>query len=213
VNTRKVLVLGSTAMIVLFTTLMGALWAANGQDEPAPPPAHDAHDHGKDAVTQEADAAAPADASGKTMEHGAMACPAMSGGSDKVDCQARLAAVLKSLDTVEQAINTHDSKTALAKLAQARDVLTGMQKSMLTGSIVNVRCPIMGNPIDPAKTSETLTRTFKGKNIAFCCAGCPAEWDKLTDEQKDRKLAVAYPAQTGEKRESVTADTCKSHCK
>jgi hypothetical protein len=34
----------------------------------------------------------------------------------------------------------------------------------------------------------TLTREFKGQKVAFCCGGCPAAWDKLTDEQRRAKL-------------------------
>ncbi|MDY7011970.1 MAG: hypothetical protein SVV80_14665 [Planctomycetota bacterium] len=58
-----------------------------------------------------------------------------------------------------------------------------------TAEFVNVRCPIMGTPIDPAKVPDNLTREYKGKKVAFCCAGCPVEWDKLTDAERDAKLA------------------------
>ena len=55
----------------------------------------------------------------------------------------------------------------------------------------NAHCPIMtGSAIDPAKVTADLTRTHKGKKVAFCCAGCPAAWDKLTDAEKDAKLAA-----------------------
>jgi hypothetical protein len=52
----------------------------------------------------------------------------------------------------------------------------------------NDHCPIMGTPIDPAKVPEGLTREFKGQKVAFCCAGCPAAWDKLSDAEKEAKL-------------------------
>ena len=61
-------------------------------------------------------------------------------------------------------------------------------------AFVNARCPIMGTPIDPAKVPAELTRTYKGQQVAFCCAGCPTEWDELSDEEKDAKLAAAMPA-------------------
>ena len=61
---------------------------------------------------------------------------------------------------------------------------------------VNVRCPIMGTQLDLANVPEALARVYKGKKVAFCCAGCPAAWDKLTDEQKDAKLAAVLPAGT-----------------
>jgi len=53
---------------------------------------------------------------------------------------------------------------------------------------VNTKCPIMGGKIDPANVPAKLTRMFKGQKVGFCCGGCPAKWDKLTDEQKEAKL-------------------------
>ena len=53
---------------------------------------------------------------------------------------------------------------------------------------VNDRCPIMGGKIDPANVPDALTRQFKGQKVGFCCGGCPAAWDKLTDAQKEAKL-------------------------
>ena len=53
----------------------------------------------------------------------------------------------------------------------------------------NVRCPIMNTPLDVAKVPASLTRSYKGKNVAFCCAACPTAWDKLSDTDKDAKLA------------------------
>jgi len=55
-------------------------------------------------------------------------------------------------------------------------------------AFANTKCPIMGGAIDPAKVPESLTRVYKGKEIAFCCAMCPGQWDKLTDAQKDARL-------------------------
>ena len=60
-------------------------------------------------------------------------------------------------------------------------------------AVVNVRCPIMNNPVDPKKVPDTLYRKYKGQGIGFCCPGCPAAWDALTDSQKAEKLAKAMP--------------------
>lgn len=54
----------------------------------------------------------------------------------------------------------------------------------------NTRCPIMNSPIDPSAVTPALTRTYKGKVVAFCCNVCPPQWDKLTDAQKGAKLAA-----------------------
>ena len=34
---------------------------------------------------------------------------------------------------------------------------------------------------------------YKGHRVAFCCAGCPAMWDKLSDAEKKAKLSKAAP--------------------
>lgn len=60
---------------------------------------------------------------------------------------------------------------------------------------VNVKCPIMKGDIDPAKVTDATTREFNGQKVAFCCGGCPAQWDKLSDKEKQAKLdAVKTPA-------------------
>ena len=55
-------------------------------------------------------------------------------------------------------------------------------------SFANAKCPIMGSIINPDKVAEDLIRSYKSQKIAFCCAGCPADWDKLSDLEKDVKL-------------------------
>ena len=67
----------------------------------------------------------------------------------------------------------------------AEDATTAQE----TVEFVNVRCPIMDTPIDLAKVPESLIREHKGKKVAFCCTGCPVAWDKLSDAEKDAKLA------------------------
>ena len=59
------------------------------------------------------------------------------------------------------------------------------------GVYANTRCPMMGSKIDPKRLTANLTRTHNGKKVGFCCAGCPAAWDKLTDTQTAAKLAKA----------------------
>ena len=54
--------------------------------------------------------------------------------------------------------------------------------------VVNARCPIMGGA---AKAS--LTRDYKGQKVGFCCGMCPGQWDKLTDAEKQAKLARVVP--------------------
>ncbi len=53
---------------------------------------------------------------------------------------------------------------------------------------VNAICPMMGTTIDPTKVTESLTRVYEGKKVAFCCGECTGPWDKLTDDEKAAKL-------------------------
>ncbi len=56
------------------------------------------------------------------------------------------------------------------------------------GEFANVTCPMMNSPIKPEKVTPELTRVYKGQKVAFCCAECLPEWDKLSDEKKDAAL-------------------------
>ena len=58
-------------------------------------------------------------------------------------------------------------------------------------TFANATCPMMGSPIDPENVVPELVRLHKGKKVAFCCGGCPAAWDKLSEAQKDAKLQKA----------------------
>jgi hypothetical protein len=58
-------------------------------------------------------------------------------------------------------------------------------------AVVNTKCPITGGALSSDGVAENLTRDYKGQKIGFCCDGCPAEWDKLTDAAKDAELAKA----------------------
>jgi hypothetical protein len=102
-------------------------------------------------------------------------------------------AIEKALKAVEQG----DTKTALAELNKAK--MMAAEISLALGKLVkpkfaNARCPMMGSPIDPNKVTEDLIRDYKGQKVAFCCPGCPAQWDELTDARKAAKLAEAQEA-------------------
>jgi hypothetical protein len=58
-------------------------------------------------------------------------------------------------------------------------------------AFANTKCPMMGSRIDASKVTPALTREFKGQKVAFCCGGCPAAWDKLSDAEKQAKLDAA----------------------
>ena len=103
-----------------------------------------------------------------------------------------LAAALKSIDAATKLVEQDKKELALAELAKARGLVAKSHKAMAAGSgpkFVNVRCPIMGSAIRPDKVTAALTRTLNGRKVAFCCGGCPGAWDKLSDADKEAKLA------------------------
>ena len=104
----------------------------------------------------------------------------------------QLPAVLKSIDEAVGAVEAGDSKAALNELHKAKKLIAAVNEAIgryIKPKFVNNRCPVMGTPIKPGKVTKNLIREFKGQKVAFCCARCPAKWDKLTDTEKQAKLA------------------------
>jgi len=103
----------------------------------------------------------------------------------------RLGEATKALEAAEKAVEAGDKKAALTAIAKARALLTppaSEKPKAEQAGILNARCPMMGTKLDSGRVPEKLTREFQGKRIGFCCAGCPAAWDALRDEQKQEKL-------------------------
>jgi hypothetical protein len=102
--------------------------------------------------------------------------------------------VMLSVDKATKAIESGDKTTALAELKKAQKMLITIYEAIgkhVKPQFSNNRCPIMGSPINPEKVTKNLIRDYKGQKVAFCCAGCPSTWDKLTIAQKQAKLAKA----------------------
>ena len=66
--------------------------------------------------------------------------------------------------------------------------LTGCasQNKTTAAAPVNAKCPMSGKPVD-----NTHTVSYKGQTVGFCCGNCPSSWAKLSDADKDAKLAAA----------------------
>lgn len=65
---------------------------------------------------------------------------------------------------------------------------SGSQNGTQAGAsmgFVNARCPMRPDCTNPLSTSTD----YKSQNVGFCCAGCVGQWNKLTDEQRDERLA------------------------
>jgi hypothetical protein len=99
---------------------------------------------------------------------------------------------LVSLGEALKAIQSGDRETELAKLISATQTLITVYDALGTQvrpQFANsLSCPIMGSPIDINMVDESLTRDYAGRKVAFCCAGCPSAWDKLSDPQKQARV-------------------------
>jgi hypothetical protein len=103
---------------------------------------------------------------------------------------------LMSIDKAKKALESGDRRTALAELNKAQAMLISIHGALgkhVKPQFANNLCPIMGSPINPDKVTKNLIRDYQGQKVAFCCAGCPATWDKLNDAEKNTKLAKAKP--------------------
>lgn len=117
------------------------------------------------------------------------------------------AKALASIQAAQKALDAGKTKLASKHLKEARQMLASLHERMKPAAsdvaakgaeaieakaempIANKTCPIMGAKIsNPEKTPAKLTRTHKGQRVVFCCAGCPAQWDKLSEEKKQALL-------------------------
>ena len=127
------------------------------------------------------------------------------------DHMMAMAQLKQALAAAKRTADAGDAKGAAKLIATAQDILEKqhqkMHKAMKEGQksgmacpmcekkpgteeneVINERCPIMGGKIDHRSVKPNLTRAFKGKMIGFCCGGCPAAWDALSDKEKEAKL-------------------------
>ena len=106
--------------------------------------------------------------------------------------------ITKALASARKAIGMGHKEHALMELKKVEDLITVLNKTLsqhVKPAFANTVCPIMGSKV-PAKVPASLVREFKGQKVAFCCAGCPDQWDKLSNTQKQSKLMKAKPAKT-----------------
>ncbi len=107
--------------------------------------------------------------------------------------------VSQSIDKAIKAVEAGNKETALAELRKTQGMLALVKEDIgkyVKPRFANIRCPIMGLPVNPDRVDENLIRDYKGEKLAFCCGGCPGQWDKLTDSEKDAKLAKVKPELT-----------------
>ena len=50
--------------------------------------------------------------------------------------------------------------------------------------VLNTKCPMMGEAVDP----EGPMSDWHGNKVAYCCDGCQAKFEALSDEDQTTKL-------------------------
>ena len=104
--------------------------------------------------------------------------------------------ITQALASARKAVSMGHKEHALLELKKVEDMIAILNTTLsqhVKPAFANTVCPIMGSKIDPAKVTADLVREFNGQKVAFCCAGCPAEWDKLSKTQKRATLIKTKP--------------------
>jgi len=83
--------------------------------------------------------------------------------------------------------------TSTTKNTAAKDETKSTVKII---KVVNTKCPVMGNDVDP----KVKTVTYKGKVYGFCCDGCPDLFKK--DPEKYLKNMKKTETKTETKAET-----------
>jgi ribosomal protein S20 len=111
------------------------------------------------------------------------------------DCHASMediASAKAAIKAAVEAIDKGDTAAAKSELKKAEELLTKAHKCMKENiekmPCINNICPITGKPFDMMDRPKDCIRMHKGRKIGFCCPGCPSQWDKMTDAEKDAKL-------------------------
>jgi hypothetical protein len=108
--------------------------------------------------------------------------------------EGKVTSALEAVEAARSALEAGDPPAAQAALQDARSLLTEAQKLLVAARFANTRCPITGIAIDPANVPESHTRLYKGQVVALSSPLSVIEWDKLSDPEKDSKLAGATGA-------------------
>lgn len=108
--------------------------------------------------------------------------------------EGKVTAAISAVETAQGAMDGGDSRAALEALDEARTLMAEAQDLLVAARFANTRCPITGIAIDPANVMESETRMYKGQVVAFSSSQNVIGWDKLSDPEKDSKLAGATGA-------------------
>ena len=102
--------------------------------------------------------------------------------------------ITRALASTQEAANMNHKDEALAELQKIEDMMAILNKALsqkVKPTFSNRVCPIMESKIYPADVPAGLSREFDSEKVAFCCTGCPSQWDTLSDVTKRSKLIIA----------------------
>ena len=111
-------------------------------------------------------------------------------------CSQHLPSLQNSIRSIIGQIESGNQQAALLELRRVQNTLENLRTALerqMKPAFANTNCPIMGTPIQTASVPVSLVRSFNGQKVAFCCPGCPAQWDRLSPADKAAKLAAATP--------------------
>jgi hypothetical protein len=67
-------------------------------------------------------------------------------------------------------------------------------------TLIDVKvCPMTGEAVEEEGAASSVVGKYK---VYFCCEGCKAPFDKLSNEEKDKKIASALEKQNSNKKEN-----------
>ena len=78
------------------------------------------------------------------------------------------------------------SEPMAAPAPKATTATATAQATPANMAMANSKCPMKGAKVNPEMTAE-----WNGQKVGFCCAGCKSNWAKLSDADKQSKLAAA----------------------
>lgn len=103
----------------------------------------------------------------------------------------QIPAVQEAVERALQHLEAGRQQQAIEELRQVQASLESLHEALgkhIGPQIVNDRCPIMGGKIDPERVPAALTRVHGRDKVAFCCGGCPDQWNRLSYAEKTARL-------------------------
>ena len=81
-----------------------------------------------------------------------------------------------------------DAQTKINKLEIEGDALEIVTSKSMTADVTGTLSSGESLTTECFQGMCYVSIDYKGRKVAFCCAGCPSTWDKLSDPQKQAKV-------------------------